>query len=151
MDNKELFRLLVKSYYEDNFETVVDNLLREQNENNDNINKIISALCGVDLNDNNNEYSKELKNAIFNYVSTNKVVVRVKDCSLDCMTLGEKTNCQKACAFDAISINNNKVFIDSNKCTDCGFCVDACPNNCYMDKIEFLPLSKTLNKKKLSC
>ena len=149
MDIKELFKILVKAYYEDNFETVVNNLM-EQNENKDFINKVISALCGVDLSDNSNEYSKELKNAIFNYVSTNKVVVRVKDCNFDCMNLGEKTNCEESCAFDAILIKDKRVFIDSNKCTDCGFCIDACPNNCYMDKVEFLPLAKTLNEKRLS-
>lgn len=152
MDIKELFKILVKAYYEDNFETVVDNLLIEHKENKDTLNKIISALCGVDSHDISNEYSRELKAAIFNYISSNKVVIRVKDCTLDCIDVEGKTKCQNNCAFDAISIDakRRKLYIDKNKCTDCGFCVDACPNNCYMDKVEFLPLLKQLDNKKLS-
>lgn len=149
MDNRELFKTLVKAYYEDNFETTVNNLLMEQNENKETISKIISALCGMELNNESDEYSKELKNAIFNYASNNKIVIRVKDCALDCKDVNEKTNCQNACIFDAISINlnTNKVSIDDSKCTGCGLCIDACPNNCYLDKVEFLPLTKLLNRK----
>ncbi|MFL0269472.1 4Fe-4S binding protein [Candidatus Clostridium radicumherbarum] len=149
MDIKELFKILVKAYYEDNFETVVDNLLIEQKESKDTLNKIISALCGVDSLDIGDEYSRELKTAIFNYTSSNKVVIRVKDCTLDCMNAEGKTKCQSNCTFDAISIDAKlgKLYIDKTKCTDCGFCVDACPNNCYMDKVEFIPLIKHLDNK----
>jgi Na+-translocating ferredoxin:NAD+ oxidoreductase RNF subunit RnfB len=151
MDIKELFKTLVKAYYEDNFEATVNNLLIEQNENKENVSNIISALCGVELTNESDEYSKELKNAIFNYTSNNKIVIRIKDCNLGCMTLSEKTTCQQACEFDAISVDVKtcKVYIDNNKCTGCGFCVDACPNNCYMDKVEFLPLAKLLDEKNL--
>jgi Na+-translocating ferredoxin:NAD+ oxidoreductase RNF subunit RnfB len=146
---KELFKILVKAYYEDNFETVVDNLLMEQKENKDTLNKIISALCGVDSPGISDEYSQELKIAIFNYVSSNKVVMRVKECTLDCIDAEGRTKCQSNCTFDAISIDTRlcKLYIDKTKCTDCGFCVDACPNNCYMDKVEFLPLMKHLDNK----
>ncbi|MFL0248140.1 4Fe-4S binding protein [Candidatus Clostridium stratigraminis] len=152
MDIKELFKILVKAYYEDNFETIVDNLLIEQKENKDTLNKIISALCGVDSRDISEEYSRELKAAIFNYISSNKVVIRVKNCTLDCMDAEGKTKCQSNCAFNAISIDARqcKLYIDKTKCTDCGFCVDACPNNCYMDKVEFLPLIKHLDNKESS-
>lgn len=148
MDNKELFRALVKAYYENNFEATVNNLLME-NDNKENASKIISALCGTELTNETDEYSKELKNAIFNYASNNKIVIRIKDCVQDCKDLSEKTNCQKACAFDAISINikTRKIYIDNSKCTGCGFCINACPNNCYMDKVEFLPLAKFLDDK----
>jgi len=75
-------------------------------------------------------------------------VVRIKDCMLNCKDSSWKTNCQRACVFDAISIDVKtcKVSIDNSKCTGCGFCIEACPTNCYLDKVEFLPLAKLLHK-----
>ncbi len=35
--------------------------------------------------------------------------------------------CEKACVFDAISVNNNLAVIDYAKCTSCGKCVSVCP------------------------
>ncbi len=35
--------------------------------------------------------------------------------------------CEKACAFDAIHINNNLAAIDYAKCTSCAKCVAVCP------------------------
>lgn len=43
--------------------------------------------------------------------------------------------CEKACAYDAIHVNNNIARIDPAKCTLCGECVKVCPMKC----IEQLP------------
>lgn len=38
--------------------------------------------------------------------------------------------CEKACAFDAIHVNNNIALIEPHKCTLCGKCVEVCPTKC---------------------
>lgn len=56
-----------------------------------------------------------------------------KTCDYGCLGLA---TCVKACPFDAIFIDNNRMpRIIDEKCTGCGLCVDACPKNV----IELLP------------
>ena len=35
--------------------------------------------------------------------------------------------CQKVCPADAIVVENNLAWIDPEKCTNCGACVEKCP------------------------
>lgn len=41
--------------------------------------------------------------------------------------------CQKACAFDAITITPKGAYIDQSKCRECGKCADACPYHAIAD------------------
>lgn len=51
----------------------------------------------------------------------------VKDCVYGCVGGG---TCVRACPFDAIIINKNKLAeVLYEKCTGCGVCVDVCPKN----------------------
>lgn len=51
----------------------------------------------------------------------------IKSCSYGCVGGG---SCMRACPFDAIYINENKVAeIIVEKCTGCGVCVAECPKN----------------------
>lgn len=60
-------------------------------------------------------------------------------CEFGCLGFND---CQTACPFDAISIDeNNMRHIDEDKCTGCGKCVKACPK----DLIELVPISKKVN------
>lgn len=36
--------------------------------------------------------------------------------------------CVQACPLDAIQIEDNLAKVDEETCGDCGACVDACPN-----------------------
>jgi len=48
-----------------------------------------------------------------------------KSCNYGCLGYG---NCVKACAFDAIHIEDNVAAIDYTKCRNCGLCVKTCPH-----------------------
>jgi Na+-translocating ferredoxin:NAD+ oxidoreductase RNF subunit RnfB len=146
MNYNDLFKTIVKAYYENHFEEVVNKLLQTNEDDKEHVSKVIAALCGVEVNASNTSYAAELKKAIMNYTANHKVVTKIKPCSLNCSVSEGKTSCQNACHFDAIVIDEEKhtTFIDNEKCTDCGFCVDACPNNCFMDKVEFMPLINSL-------
>lgn len=47
-------------------------------------------------------------------------------CNWSCLGFGD---CVRACPFDAMSLQNNIVYIDPGACTACGTCVRTCPNN----------------------
>lgn len=61
-----------------------------------------------------------------------------KGCSWGCLGLAD---CEIACDFDAIAMNDNGLpAVDTDKCTACGDCVEACPK----DLFEVVPMSQKL-------
>ena len=143
----EIFKTLVKSYYENDFEIKVQELLSKESINKNELSAIISSLCGVDVGFSNN-YIEDLKKAILTYEINHKVVTKIKSCNMDCTDNPSSKPCQDSCPFSAILIDNksNTTYIDNDKCTDCGLCVDACPKDVFIDKVEFIPLSNLLNQ-----
>lgn len=145
MKEKDLFKTIIKAYYEDRIEEVVTSLLEDCSCSREETAKVIAALCGVEV-DYSTSYASELKKAIQSYTANHKVVTRIKPCSMNCTISDGKTSCQNSCAFDAViaDLENHTTFMDNSKCTDCGFCIEACPNKNYIDKIEFIPLISSL-------
>ncbi len=47
-------------------------------------------------------------------------------CPFGCLGLGD---CEAACSFDAIHIKDGVATVDTEKCTSCGACAEACPNS----------------------
>ena len=47
-------------------------------------------------------------------------------CTVGCIVCKK---CEKACEFDAIHVVDNCAFIDREKCTQCGKCIEVCPND----------------------
>lgn len=68
-------------------------------------------------------------------VNEDKGGLAKKYCSVACTGC---TKCFKVCPFDAITMNNNLAFIDSEKCKLCRKCVLECPTNA-IHEINFPP------------
>lgn len=145
---KEIFKELVKAYYEDNFENSVKQIIDGEQINKSQLFKVVSTLCGVDL-DYDENYIEDLKKAISAYKLEHRVVTRVSDCDGNCRDEDGLTNCQRTCPFDAILVNpeTGNTYINPERCQDCGTCVDACENGHILDKAEFIPFAHFLKEK----
>lgn len=136
----EIFKSIVKSLQDNNFDEVINETLSRPDVDREKLAKAVSSLCGVEIPYDEN-FASNLKAAISGYSPDHRVVSKISSCSADCSAAGGSP-CMKSCPFDAIIFDkeNNNAVIDQNKCTDCGFCVDACPTGSLVDKVEFMPL-----------
>ena len=67
--------------------------------------------------------------------SCDKGAVAIKACKVACIACNK---CVKVCEFGAITIENNKAYIDAKKCTFCRKCVAECSTNSILE-INFPP------------
>lgn len=63
-------------------------------------------------------------------VNKDKGAVAKKACEVACIGCSK---CQKACAFEAIRIENNLAYIDPNACRLCRKCVAECPTSAIIE------------------
>ena len=63
-------------------------------------------------------------------INEEKGAVAKKNCSVACIGCSK---CFKVCKYDAITMENNKAFIDSEKCVLCRKCVPECPTNAILE------------------
>jgi electron transport complex protein RnfB len=71
-------------------------------------------------------------------INEEKGVVAKKNCSVACIGCSK---CFKVCEYDAITMENNKAFIDSEKCKLCRKCVAECPTSAILE-LNFPPPRK---------
>lgn len=69
-----------------------------------------------------------------------------KSCEVACIGCSK---CEKECKYDAITIENNLAFIDSDKCKLCRKCVSVCPTNSIIE-LNFPPRKITVTDDPLS-
>ncbi|MFC2089286.1 Fe-S cluster domain-containing protein [Bacteroidota bacterium] len=75
-------------------------------------------------------------------INEEKGGVARKNCSVACIGCSK---CEKVCAFDAITIENNLAFIDAVKCRLCRKCAPECPTNAILE-IGFPPPKPKVEK-----
>ena len=85
--------------------------------------------CPKDLIEMRKKYPKYRK-VVVACRNEDKGGVARKACKVACIGCGK---CQKECKFDAITIENNLAFIDSDKCKLCRKCPPVCPTNAILE------------------
>lgn len=145
-DYKNILNELINSYYKNNFDQTIDKLMKNNSFNEKEVKAIISSLCGVKIPE-EKDFKLGLKKAITDYSINYKLVEKVHRCNESCTEGGTKPYaCKASCPFDAIvddPIHHN-LYINSDLCTDCGMCVNACNEGSFLEKIELLPLINLL-------
>jgi len=63
-------------------------------------------------------------------INEEKGAVSKQHCSVSCIGC---TKCFKVCPYEAITMENNLAFIDSEKCKLCRKCVPECPTACILE------------------
>ncbi len=56
-----------------------------------------------------------------------KGAITRKTCKVGCIGCGK---CTRVCEYDAVYLDNNVAYIDTDKCVGCGKCAEACPTKC---------------------
>ncbi len=68
----------------------------------------------------------------------------VIDCAYGCLALGD---CITACPVGALTIQEQAISVDFEKCTGCGQCIKVCPR----DLFELVPIKKNLSVYNVAC
>lgn len=148
---EDLFESLIKAYYDGTFDETVFTLMTAHEVSPQETFKIITSLCGVTV-EFDNDYLRNLKKAITYYV-VNKRLIEKLQCIDSNYTkdIDNKFPCEKACPFNALTMDkeNSIANINEELCLNCGFCIDACAKGKLIDKVEFLPILDLIKNNKV--
>lgn len=61
-----------------------------------------------------------------------------------CDSCGPESKCESSCVFEAIEKVNGKIYIDPQKCSGCGICIDACKTGNLIENKEIYPVLENL-------
>lgn len=152
MNNKylDLFDRLVKSYYDNTFEETLNRIMVCHEVSPQETFKIITSLCGTDIEFDNN-YVYNIKKSITHYTVNKQIVNKLNCCNSECTAKNNKKfNCQLACPFNAIYYNDDEktTMINRDLCINCGLCIAACKHGRILDKVEFIPILDLIKNNK---
>lgn len=138
-NNSLLLKTIIKAINENNLDSAILDAFKNSDTDKGKLARTISSLCGVDV-PYSDDFIANLKTELLQYNENHKVISKISPCPGNCSKGIE--GCIKSCPFDAIIMNKEKngVEINSEKCTDCGLCVESCEKSSFMDKTEFIPL-----------
>lgn len=146
----DLFDTLIKSYYEGNFDETLSRIIECHKKSPQETFEIICSLCGVKIEFDNN-YLYNLKKAITHYSVNKNIVHKLDGCVTDCQSdSNSKYACERTCPFNAIYFDNatHSTQINSERCLNCGLCVDACKDGRILDLVEFIPVVDLIKNNK---
>ncbi|MBI3038889.1 4Fe-4S binding protein, partial [bacterium] len=77
--------------------------------------------------------------------STDKGASTVKVCEVGCIACKK---CEKVCAYEAITVENNLARVNYEKCVECGACVGVCPRKSihFEGKPDFKPVKAVIDE-----
>lgn len=148
---EDLFESLIKAYYDGTFDETVFTLMTAHEVSPQETFKIITSLCGVTV-EFDNDYLRNLKKAITYYVVNKRLIEKLQCIDSNCTKdIDNKFPCEKACPFNALTMDkeNSIANINEELCLNCGFCIDACAKGKLIDKVEFLPILDLIKNNKV--
>lgn len=148
---EDLFESLIKAYYDGTFDETVFTLMTAHEVSPQETFKIITSLCGVTV-EFDNDYLRNLKKAITYYVVNKRLIEKLQCIDSNCTRdIDNKFPCEKACPFNALTMDKENSIANINKelCLNCGFCIDACAKGKLIDKVEFLPILDLIKNNKV--
>ena len=74
--------------------------------------------------------NKKYRKIFVSCINEEKGAAAKKNCSVACIGCSK---CFNVCPYEAITMENNKAFIDSDKCKLCRKCVVVCPTNAILE------------------
>ncbi len=145
--HRNLYKQLVKSYYEGNFDDEFDRILNHTEYKREATLKLISLLCNheIDVNAPDSEIKTEVIYAITNYKIKEKIAKQLLNSEK--LDTKEKENCKSICALNSIlddPISCDKLF-HTTACVDCGLCDVQVQLKGLYDASSLLPVAELID------
>ncbi len=145
--HRNLYKQLVKSYYEGNFDEEFDRILNHTEYKREATLKLISALCNqeIDINAPDNEVKTQVIYAITNYKVKEKIAKQlISNSNLDSEV---KENCKSLCPLNSILDDpiSCDTILQTKACVDCGLCDVQVQLKGLFDSDSLLPVAELLD------
>ncbi len=145
--HRNLYKQLVKSYYEGNFDDEFDRILNHTEYKRESTLKLISILCNqeIDVEAPDSEVKIQVIQAITNYKIKEKIAKQLL--TNDNLDIVEKENCKSICALNSILDDpiSCDTLLQTTACVDCGLCDVQVQLKGLYDTNALLPVAEMLD------
>ncbi len=145
--HRNLFKQLVKAYYDGDFDSELDRILNHTEYKREATLKLLSILCEleIDVNAPDNEVKTQVIHAITNYKIREKIALQLLES--DKLDVSERAKCKSICALN--SILDDQISCDTllhtTACVDCGLCDIQIQQKGLYDKESLIPVAELLD------